>query len=1342
MEFRLLGPLEVSDGERRLPLGGPKQRTVLAHLLVRANEVVTVDRLIDGTWGDEPPGTARNTIQAYVHNLRKALGAERIQHRSSGYVLTADASEVDALRFEALVGKAHRAAAADPSGAVEALREALRLWRGPALDDLSEQPALQPEIARLEELRMAALEERIGAELALGDHRALIPELETLIRRHPFREGLWGHLMVALYRGGRQGDALAAYRRAREFLADELGVDPSPELRRLHEQILRQDPGLELTGEPLRGYRLLELLGEGAFGAVHRAFQPEVGREVAVKIIRPEFANHPEFIRRFASEAQLVARLEHPHITPVYDYWREPGGAYLVMRYLRGGSLREALAHGPLEADRVVQVMDQIASALAAAHRQGVVHRDVKPANILFDEEANAYLSDFGIATDLAAAEATEQGRTTSPFASYLSPEEARGEAATPRADIYGLGVVLYEALGGRHPFAETPPDALAAAHAREPFPSIRSVRPDLPPALEEVIGRAAAKDPEARYEDARMLASAVRDALVAGRAQPVTLPPLKARNPYKGLRPFLEADAVDFFGREALTERLLDRMREGGVGSKFLAVVGPSGSGKSSVVRAGLLPALRHGALPGSDRWFVATMHPGSHPLEELEAALTRIAVDPPPGLADRIERDESGLLEAAEEVLPPDASVFLVVIDQFEEAFTLVGEEERRKFLATLLAAVTDPRSRVRVIVTLRADFYDRPLAYRGFGDLLAGRTQAIAPLARDELERVVSGPAEGVGVAVEPRLAAEIVAEVSDQPGGLPLLQYALTELFERRRDATLTLEAHHEIGGVSGALARRAEDLYGRLTQAGKEAARQLFLRLVSPGEERSGDTRERALRAELTTLGVDREALEAVIDTFGTHRLLSFDRDPATRGPTVEVAHETLLSEWDRLARWIDRHRADLRRRHSLAAAAGEWEAHGRDPDYLPTGSRLAEFEEWGRTTTLELTDGERRFLDASLQRRRREQARKVERLERQRRLERRARTRLWALAAAIVLLAGAATYGGLALLGGRPPDTVLVFQGGGDEGFNDMIEAGFDRAVTRLDIEAGKIVPQAVSFDTALRRVAEAGARLIVVAGTEDIGAIAGDFPDTRFIALDSSGDRPNVSYLRFAEHEGSFLVGAAAALKSETGTIGFVGGVDYELIWRFQAGYEAGARAIDPEIQVLSRYLTEPPDFSGFSSPTLGAQAASELFTAGADVIYHAAGWSGVGVFLAAAARSGEEGEHLWGIGVDTDQYRSLPVLQESVGDEGPPLEPHVLTSMVKRVDHAIYTALGDYSRDTFIPGVREFDLAAGGVDIAYSGGFIDDIRPVIEDLRQQIIAGEIDVPALPVDKAGAPAP
>jgi WD40 repeat protein/DNA-binding SARP family transcriptional activator len=1007
VEFGLLGPLEVIDGSEVCSLGGPKQRTVLVHLLLRANRAVTQEQLIDEVWGDDPPPTARGSLQSYVSRLRSALGSDRVEGHAGRYVLHAAPEELDAARFEALVGEARRRAPSDPAAAAGTYRTALGLWRGPALEDLADEPSLRPEIVRLEELRLAASEERIAVELALGRHQELVAEVEALACRHPFRERLWAQLMVALYRSGRQREALDAYERVRETLDAELGIDPSPELRSLREQVVCQDPALEVVGQQLRGYRLIEQVGEGTFGTVHRAFQPEVGREVAVKIIRPELANNPEFIRRFGAEAQLVARLEHPHIVPLYDYWREPDGAYLVMRYLRGGSLREALAHGALAPDRVGPLIDHMALALASAHRQGVVHRDVKPANILFDEEGNAYLSDFGIAKEFAAADLGGPGGTPSPLAAYLSPEEARGETVTPRADIYSLGVVAFEALAGRHPFADTPPDALIDTHAREPLPSLRALRPDLPPAIDDVIACATAKDPAARPVDAVALAGALRDALapLAG-PRPWHPAQVEARNPYKGLSPFVEADAADFFGRDRLVDELVTRIGEPDDAARFMAVVGPSGSGKSSLVRAGLVPALRRGAVPGSDGWYVIELHPGAHPFEELAAALTRIAVTPQTGLVERLQQDGAGLFRVAADILPAGPAQLLVVIDQFEEVFTLVEDEDQRaRFLSALAIAATDPRSRVRVVVTLRADLYDRPLSHPGIAELMKARTVTVTPLTPADLERAIAGPAEAVRVGVDPALVAALVAEVADQPASLPLLQYALTELFERRDRGRLTLDAHHVVGGVSGALARRAEDLYGGLPPLGQEAARQLFLRLVTLGDEGSEDTRRRVPRTELGAVEVAPEAIDAAVDAFGARRLLTFDRDPVTRGPTVEVAHEALLREWARLHGWIEAARDDVRAHQRLAAAASEWVESGRDASFLLRGDRLRRFGALMETSSLALTGAERGYLEASVARRDAERTTEEARATRERTLERRSLVRLRVVVAVLAVLA-------------------------------------------------------------------------------------------------------------------------------------------------------------------------------------------------------------------------------------------------------------------------------------------------------------------------------------------------
>ena len=951
LQFRVLGPLEVDAGSGPIPLGGPKQRAVLAHLLIRPNELVPAETLVDEVWGDAPPEKSRNIIQTYVSHLRKALGHDRIQSHAPGYRLRLDPNELDASRFGALLRDAKRALPIDPNIAVGTLDEALALWRGPALADLADQPSLVAEAARLDDLRLEAQQDRIEGLLASGAQARAIGELETVLTRHPWREGLWGLLMLALYREGRQAESLGAYQRAREILAEELGIDPSPELMRLHERVLKQDPGLDLRGEPLRGYRLLEKIDDGPTGVVFRAIQPHVERDVAVKIFHEGITIDPAFVRRFDAEAQAVAALEHPHIAPVYDYWREPSRAYVVSRFLRGGSLRALEERGePLERDRAIRVVEQIASALAFAHRQGLAHGDVRPSNVLFDGEGNAYVGDFRIGV-----------------ASPPDPAEDVRELARLARGLLATG---------------------------------------MPPRLVELAERAEVGT-DAPNADA--FAFAARQALEPS----ATAGPRRQdeRNPYKGLRAFTEADARDFFGRGELTQRLVTRLTEAGPGSRFLAVVGPSGGGKSSVVRAGLVPAIRQGALGDPEDRFIAEMFPGAHPVEELAAALLRVAVRPLPGLTDMLDSGSRGLLEAVDLVAPGRAEVLLVV-DQFEETFTLTGDEgERELFLESLRVATADPESRLRVIVTLRADFYDRPLIYPRFGELLAARTEAVPPLTPDELEQAVRGPAEWVGVRSELGLVAEMIADVAHQPGALPLLQYALTELFERRNDEGLTLASYREIGGIAGALSARADRIYEETEQQGRRAIKQVFLRLVTLGEGRS-DTRRRIARSELDDIAVDPATIDAVTDTFGRHRLLTFDREPATREPTVEIAHEALLSAWGRLRTWIDDAREDLRQNQGLAGVGADWQGSDRDPSFLLRGARLDQVEAWAATTDLAIGGPERAYLKASVDRRNREQEEEERRRQHEALIERRSARRLRGLVAvfaAAALIAGTLT---------------------------------------------------------------------------------------------------------------------------------------------------------------------------------------------------------------------------------------------------------------------------------------------------------------------------------------------
>ncbi|MEU9836629.1 BMP family ABC transporter substrate-binding protein [Streptosporangium sp. NPDC048047] len=312
-----------------------------------------------------------------------------------------------------------------------------------------------------------------------------------------------------------------------------------------------------------------------------------------------------------------------------------------------------------------------------------------------------------------------------------------------------------------------------------------------------------------------------------------------------------------------------------------------------------------------------------------------------------------------------------------------------------------------------------------------------------------------------------------------------------------------------------------------------------------------------------------------------------------------------------------------------------------------------------------------------------------------------------------------------AAAGGKGAKVGLAYDigGRGDQSFNDAAAAGLDKAKGELglaetkELEAGNGETEAAKEER-LRLLADGGYNPIIAIGFAYSGPlkkVAAEFPDTKFaIVDDADATGPNISNLMFAEHEGSFLVGAAAAMKSKKDHVGFVGGVRVPLIAKFEAGFMAGAKAVKPDIKIDSKYISEPPDFGGFNDPAKGKTAAQGMFDAGADVVYHAAGGSGGGVFEAAKAAKG------LAIGVDSDQAKTA----------APELQSVIMTSMVKKVDVAVFDFLKSYADGAVKSGPATYDLKAGGVDYSTTGGQIDDIKSKLDEYKQKIISGEITVP------------
>ncbi|SDC76950.1 WD40 repeat [Geodermatophilus telluris] len=432
---------------------------------------------------------------------------------------------------------------------------------------------------------------------------------------------------------------------------------------------------------------------------------------------------------------------------------------------------------------------------------------------------------------------------------------------------------------------------------------------------------------------------------------------------PYRGLDVFEEEHARFYFGREGHVQRLVERLRH----ERFVAVVGPSGSGKSSLVRAGLLPRVRAGAVPGSETWWVRVLRPGAHPVAALAGPVQELT--PASGLqraSDGLGDDDRTLHLAVTAGLAdsPPGRRALLVVDQCEELFTLCRDERQRsRFLQNLHYAAAVPGGRTAVVMTLRADFYPRLAAHPGFAQLVQSHQVLVGAMSEEELRQVVEEPARVAGLDVEPGLVDTILADVVREPGSLPLLEYALLETWRRRHGGLLGLAGYRDTGGVRRGLGERAEALHAELTPEGQEVARQLFLRLTQPGEG-TEDTRRRISVRELSQEpGAD--LVEEVVGRFVDARLLSSDADDPDGERSLEVSHEALIRGWPRLQGWIDADRAGLRTHRTLTASAAEWQRLGRDEGALYRGGRLVETAEWQQRAPTALNELEREFLAAS-----------------------------------------------------------------------------------------------------------------------------------------------------------------------------------------------------------------------------------------------------------------------------------------------------------------------------------------------------------------------------------------
>jgi DNA-binding SARP family transcriptional activator/WD40 repeat protein len=997
--FRVLGSIEVVDRDHRpVGLGGPKERLVLAVLLAHANTTVSRDALIEGVWAGASPRSAERTLRSYVARLRGALapdddraaGNALLATEGRGYRLNVGTAELDALLFEELARRGAAELRRGDAAASRTLRDALGLWAGAAYAEFADEDAIAPEARRLDELRLVAIEDRVEADLAGGRAAELVGEVDRLVAEHPFRERLWCQLMLALYRAGRQRDALAAFQRARSVLVEELGIEPGPELRRIEAAVLAQDPALDVRRpEPDEGPAGLP----AALEAVGSAF---VGRDSELEWLwagweeaaagRGRFLSvlGPEGIGKTRLVAELARRVDADDGVVLYgrcDHAHRGARALLDQALRSAGASLSRLDGGGTEGDVAVAVARFLPTWSGG-----------RPVLVVLDDLHLADADTLEMVADLAGWCAAEPMLVLGAFRTdggsgstgpHRDPEVAATQIVLGGLDQEDVGRVaaLYAA-----------DDWLSGDVAR-----LHELTAGVPLLVHEQASEWARHRAARRAEDAadrltgartRLAASHAeiadsvegigrlldeRRAQLSGRDADPTERPFD-RCPYKGLARFEAADAADFFGRERLAAELVARLP----GGPLVTVFGPSGSGKSSLVRAGVLPALSAGVLPGSERWRSVTMCPGARPARELARHLR-----PPAG------------------VEPADR--FVLFIDQFEETFTLcLDDRERDEFMARL-AGLLDQPSAV-VVIAVRADHLGRFAPYPALAERVTSNDVLVGPMRDHELRRVIEQPARRAGLELEPGLAEIIVTDVAGRGGALPLLSTALAETWERRQGQTLSIAGYRAAGGVNGALARMAEDAYLALPEESRAAARRILLRLSDAGDDGAIDLRRRLPVADLAPEGdaEARAALEILVD----RRLLTVDRD------TVEVAHEALLREWPRLRTWLEDDVQGRRVHRRLGDAAHSWEASARDPSGLYRGTHLDGAVEWAAGHTADLNDIERAFLDASRAEADREAADARRRIADKARSNRRLRV---LLAGVAVLLVIALIAGGLFL---------------------------------------------------------------------------------------------------------------------------------------------------------------------------------------------------------------------------------------------------------------------------------------------------------------------------------------
>ena len=739
-------------------------------------------------------------------------------------------------------------------------------------------------------------------------------------------------------------------------------------------------------GVRINQYEMIKMIGEGGMGTVFLARDLRLGRRVAIKFLQ---SNQTELTQRFLVEARTTARCQHDNIVVIYEVGEHNGAPYIVLEYLNGKPLTHLTENAQrLPYTRAVEIMCSILRALQCAHEQGIVHRDLKPDNIFITESGTIKVLDFGIAKVLqqsAAGQVEKSGgaiRIPSPLElatgtnnsltrvgtimgtlKYMSPEQwGIGIEIDHLTDVWACGILLHRMICGRHPLHPLDGNQLVVTAMLElPMPSMAEAAPsDVPRELVQIIDRCLLKIKEQRWQSAAELLSALELFLPGRRTQQLQA----NESPYAGLSSFQETDAGKFFGRNREVAAMVTRIRD----RPLLAVVGSSGVGKSSFVRAGVVPALKR----SGEVWETLVIRPGRTPLEALAGMIAPMVttaanladdIDEQKKLVETLRREPGHLGHVLRLRARRDNRRLLLFVDQFEELYTLVSDaEERAAFTACLSAVADDATSPLRVVLSIRSDFLDRVAEDPAFVAELTQGLFFLGPPGREGLREAITLPAEMAGFQFElPATVEDMLDHLETTPGALPLLQFAAAKLWESR-DTARRLLTHHSyaaMGGVAGALASHADRFVAELGAQKAGLIRSLLLRLVTA--ER---TRAIVPISELLELSREVGEIQRLIDQMVEARLLVVQTLEGGKGSTVEIVHESLVQGWPTLRRWLDENQDDAQLVDQLRVAARQWQQKGFDAGLLWRGDSADEARKFRFRYKGPLSEVERGFLDA------------------------------------------------------------------------------------------------------------------------------------------------------------------------------------------------------------------------------------------------------------------------------------------------------------------------------------------------------------------------------------------